>query len=579
MKILSFFCRITLILPILMSGSLIWAQNTNWAFHAPGIGGNSPTSPLVENCVDRDLQGNIIVASTTVDSIQFGPFAFAGFQPFPPNPLFTENAYFSKLNFSGGVYWVSKIEASVLSRIYDLKVDQAGNIFVIGNVIGDATFDTVTVLDAEELFLAKYGTDGHLKWVTLTESPPTTTQRPQGRALAIGEDGNVYISGFMSKLSNFQNIQLDVGSESHFFMAKYSTDGIVQWARGYGLTSPIAQKIGADLDGDNNIYLTGTTVGVSAFDTITVDANGMGTFFLARFNDDGNIAWIDLIKNNDVNSSRLVLNRQFNQIYVTGYFSFETVSFGNFTLTAPVYPGRTFFLAKYDADKNILWAKANGGDVKVVRGKSIDISPDGSVFISGDYGDASQTGVGVVFGEGTNAVTLKKKGTYDGFMVKYKSDGTVDWGKAFSGPENDDAKAVCAYSNEIGVVTGIMVDSIYIGDTAFFSKPVDYAGNFYLASCDGSSAPSWIFDSHAENAGFQLFPNPASGHVSVVLDDWNPGEVIVNIFNANGQLVNNTTASTGRIQLDISTLPSGLYFVYLMDDNAKPLGSRKLLVK
>jgi len=579
MKSLVLISKIMLFCIFIFSETVI--AQTNWAFHAPGIAGVSPTSPLVFNCIDRDPAGNIIVSSTTVDSIQFGPFGIAGFQPIPPDPIYTENAYFAKMNASGGVQWVNMISASVVSRIYDMKTDASGNIYVLGNVRGSATFDTISVAETYEMFLAKYNTNGQIEWLRLTSTPPTTDFPPQGRALSIGNEGKVYLSGLITEVNNFQGIEIDAGSETGYFIARYTEDGTPEWVRNYGIAYPypLHEYIGLDLDANSNIYLSSSTVGVAVFDTIQVNATEGEAFFLAKFNDEGDIAWIDVIYYKFVRASRLVVDRQLNHIYVTGFFNQDEVQFGDIMLNLAVNPGTSMYLAKYDANKQVLWAQANYGDVRLTRTKSIDISPDGSVFVSGDYGVASQTGVGVVFGQGSDAVALKLKGTYDGFMTKFKSDGIVDWATPFSGPENDDAKAVCAYSNEIGVVSGILVDSIYIGDTAFFSQPIYYAGNFFLASCDGTWSPSWIVNPEVEEARFQLFPNPTSQQASVAFDDVISNSITVNIYDINGRLVEMQEINSIANHLTISGLQPGIYMVFMQDEKGYPLGSRKLVVR
>lgn len=579
MKSLSLFTSMTLTLVIFLSGSFMWAQNTNWAFHAPGIDGNAPTSPLVYNCVDRDVSGNIIVSSTTVDSIQFGPFAIAGYQPLPPNPIYTENAYFAKMSTNGEVLWVNMIDASVYSRIYDLKTDISGNIYVLGNFIGNATFDTISVTDTDEMFLAKYTPGGDIEWLVITVTPPTTTFSPRGKALSIGNDGNVYLSGWATEISNFSGIELDIGPTSNYFIARYTDDGAIDWVRGYGNTYPLNEDIGLDLDSDNNIYMSSSTVDVSVFDTIVVEATQGEAYFLAKFNDDGDIAWMDVIYYQSIKSTQLAVDKQLNQIYVTGFISQDGVQFGDITLNLAFVPGKTMFVTKYSASKQVLWAVPNFGDVQMVKGKSLDVSPDGSVFICGSYGETSQAGTGVVFGEGADAVTLKKRGTYDGFMVKYKNTGDVDWAIPFAGPEHDDAKAVCAYSNDVGVVTGILVDSIYIVDTIFVSKPVEYAGNFYLASCDGTYSPSWIFGQIAEETHINVFPNPASDHIIFECENKEVNNPTISIFSITGQLKFRKLLENPGEKINIADLKTGLYLAHFTDENETLIGTAKFIVK
>jgi hypothetical protein len=51
---------------------------------------------------------------------------------------------------------------------------------------------------------------------------------------------------------------------------------------------------------------------------------------------------------------------QSGSIYMTGYFNSEVISFGSTTLTSPDFTNEVF-LAKFDENGNVIWAKKAGG--------------------------------------------------------------------------------------------------------------------------------------------------------------------------------------------------------------------------
>ena len=92
--------------------------------------------------------------------------------------------------------------------------------------------------------------------------------------------------------------------------------------------------------------------------------------------------------------------------YVTGYFSGSSISFGSITLSNA---GKAnVFVAKYDQDGNVLWAKGVGGP-SYDFGGGIAVDKEGNANVTGNFSSSS-----ISFG----STTLSTAGGADVFVAK-----------------------------------------------------------------------------------------------------------------------------------------------------------------
>jgi len=72
-----------------------------------------------------------------------------------------------------------------------------------------------------------------------------------------------------------------------------------------------------------------------------------------------------------------------------------------------------------------------------------------------------------------------------------------------------------------------------------------------------------------ESPNFQvkLFPNPTDGKVNIHLEEGLEENIKIQVFNANGNLVQNLEGVSKTSILDIANFPSGLYFVKVIQAN------------
>jgi hypothetical protein len=104
-------------------------------------------------------------------------------------------------------------------------------------------------------------------------------------------------------------------------------------------------------------------------------------------------------------------------VYVTGWFD-GTNDFGGVTLTNNSGGGQDIFVAKYDSDGALLWARRAGGiTARWDAGRGVGADTNGNVYVTGGfYGTADF---------GTLNHTASQNGSF--FLAKYNNAGAVQW--------------------------------------------------------------------------------------------------------------------------------------------------------
>lgn len=112
-------------------------------------------------------------------------------------------------------------------------------------------------------------------------------------------------------------------------------------------------------------------------------------------------------------------------VYITGTFSSSTIKFGDIILNkVSASSGTDVFIAKFDKNGNVLWAK-NTSILKYVQGSSIAIATDANsnVFITGAFDVAAANF------NGTILTHTSVGSSSDIFIVKYDAQGNLLWAK------------------------------------------------------------------------------------------------------------------------------------------------------
>jgi beta-propeller repeat-containing protein len=327
--------------------------------------------------VASDLLGNVFVAGNTDPSLNGGPAT-------------GNTAYLRKYNSTGTPIWTQLAgPLEVNSFSVAVAADAVGNSYAAGETDSSIGGPNAGLTD---YFLRKYDSTGASVWTQQGGSLSYDVPKDA----AVDTLGNLYLVGYTGyELAGPGSWQ----GAYDAFLVKYDPLGNKLWSRQFG-SPDIDIARGVALDGLGNVYIAGDTDGSLAapFGGGSLDA------FVAKYDQNGNAIWKRQINAPSREAARDIAADALGNVYVAG-----------FTDGSPGGPNagaEDIVVYHYDAAGNLTWTRQTGTSEQDI---SFGAATDGlgNVYLSGVTG-------GNLFG--TSA------GAYDAVALKYRSNGTLDWG-------------------------------------------------------------------------------------------------------------------------------------------------------
>lgn len=334
--------------------------------------------------------------------------------------------------------------------------DASGNVYVSGSYSGDdITFGNITLTSgvgaSSCLFLVKYDSDGNVLWAKTSEGNGNISVH----GMDLDPNGNIYIAGYFGSLSLiFGSTTLVTSGSDDPFLVKYDPNGNVLWAKSAtGLSGGVEKFHSVACDADGNAFVTGSYGSDElTFDGITiVNPFGIGlNTFLAKYDADGNVLWANDYGSNSTDWGRDLAVDNDGNVYMCGEYEGDGIYFDAITLINET--GGNTFLAKFDNDGNAIWA--HKGEAGYAIAMSLTVDDDGNAYVTGSF--AYET---IDF----DGVTLSNAGelTYSEFyLVKYGSDGAVAWAVSASGSVQEEGRGIAIDSNGNICIAGFYISQI-----------------------------------------------------------------------------------------------------------------------
>lgn len=518
---------------LLLAYSLIKGQNWNWAKSGNG------TNVDEGNSVTVDLSGNVIITGYfSSPTITFGTYTLT-------NSGSGKDIYVIKYDANGNIMWAKSVGGSGSDEGRFVNSDLTGNILLTGKFSSpNITFGTTTLtsLGSDDIFLAKFDTNGNTIWARSAGGTNTEV----GESVDTDYNGNIFLTGhFTSAPIAFGTTTL---SNSNFnnslFIAKYDSNGIFQWVKeGGGPSSNYALSVSSDNSG--NAIITGLFTGTfMTLDTYTITNPGAaGAILIAKFDTNGNLIWSRNTNSPSYDQGFAVDTDINGNIYVTGHFQSASITFGAFTLTNANPGNDSFFLVKYDPNGNALWAKTSG--VGVNEGLAICTFSSG-VIVTGNY-----WGVPIVFGSFTLSLPSTLSDPF--FIVQYDFNGNVICADELSSG-GADLTGVCADKYGNSYICGDYNNNPFvIGTTSLNLMGTEdvFTAKFNCLTTEVSSFAK-------ENEIVKILPNPNNGYFKIQLEKEIMNGKLV-LFNILGQNIHQENIFSGENYITINNLNQGLY--------------------
>lgn len=374
--------------------------------------------------------------------------------------------------------WSNGPGASGGSYVYDMKIDEFGNKYIVGSFNGTVDFDpgpgTYNLSGNGGVFFAKYNSSDNLLFAK-SFSSVGSFGGGNGKSIVFDASKNIYICG------SYQNsIDADPGPGVatltmtccgwEGFVAKYDPNGNYLFAFKLGGNAN-DEVFSIELDKSNGLYVSGYFETTVDFDpgpsTFNLTSSGSDDIFFAKYDLNGNFKFAKKI--GSTNSEKvfdLAIDKR-NNICITGTINTTSIDFdpgvGTQTISSP-YSNQDVFFAKYDSLGNYIFAKSIGSNGIFDNCRSIATDPSCNVYITGSY-----SGISNDFDPGPGIVTLPSVfGSQEVFIAKYDSLGNIKY-----------AKGIYGTSDEYGL--SIITDSL---------ENVHIAGVYYMNGADYDPGPS-----------------------------------------------------------------------------------------
>lgn len=278
---------------------------------------------------------------------------------------------------------------------------------------------------------------------------------------AIQDDGVIVVNGQLSNGTTFGEGELTqaIVNTSGFqaYVATYMPDG--GFVRVRSTTSSGGSGITIN-PADNSAWSTGqftgtATFGIGGMTQTMITSGGSADIYLSRQDVDGELTFarpaggpgfqdgfgVDVLP--DGTSVQIGVMDQA-----------ATFGIGNVTLTLTALSTRNICLVKNNPDGTPAWGKGINTTV-FDSGMDAVLLPDGDVLTCSNFENSLVFGEGEI-GEMTLESTDNSSGfaSDDAFLVRYNSDGSLDWAIREGGPGDDRAVAIAVLPGDDGLVVG-----------------------------------------------------------------------------------------------------------------------------
>jgi len=541
-------------------GHILWARGSQEA-------DCWPVSMVTDN------GGNVYVFGTT-----FGYYLNCSFDTFNlPNPATYNMYYLVKYSPTGDVLWAKNVVGiSGLSEIVgSMGIDDNNNVYVTGYfdfpsvTIGRTTLTNSDPAGSYDVFVAKYNSAGDPIWAKnfgglLNESPTAMTVTPRG---------NIYITGtyYSRSMTIGSAILTDtLGSPAILlpmtFFVKMDSNGNFKWAQTLNRSVAINSLTN---DGLENVYMAGSMDSGLIIGPDTLTDAGRSDLFIAKYDSSGNFTWANSAGGSGIDYGYSITIDNCRDLWVAGSSSSPFMLFNGHIFEPPT-GGDPIFVSEYNDSGVYITSTglSSGGDDYA----GVVADNRGNFYIGGDFISSITVGPDAL---------SSGSATEELLIAKYKYDTTVCPSMFLDTVYNRSDTTICGLSDTTYITltpqTGIdylwedgTTASTYIAGTSgiywvsFLSGYTFIVDTFYVTFARTSPpCPSPIVTGVnkilAGSADLSVYPNPASASLTVLSANQTINEVT--ITNLVGQTIYSQNYNAPHVQVDVSHLPPGLYFV------------------
>ncbi len=404
-----------------------FAQNLQWGFGQAGQGTQFARGLLVRN--GRLYQVGVFENSFDADP---GPSSFV------LNSAGGQDVYLAVYDTDGNFIYANSFGSSGNeSGMPGIALDPFGNIYLTFEYVGTLDIDpgpgivTHTSSSATDCILAKFDSTGNYTWSFSLDALVAETSNG-----IVADSNALYLTGAFVGSVDFDpsaSNTLLTASATGLYVAKYSLNGVLDWAFSIDNQHPTGTGNNVRLDSSGNLLVAGYFGGNNIdFDpgpsqALMSPSSNVFDFFLAKYTSDGQFIWAHHT-GGVLDNVTYGLELDGDEIVVGGYIQGTNVDLdpGPATLLYDCKGNADSYLARFASTGALLWAKAFG-EKQYEDVLDMAIAPDGDIVVVGGFG--SDTTV-IDPGDTLFSPTLDNS-TFDGYIAEFDRNGNYKWSMVY----------------------------------------------------------------------------------------------------------------------------------------------------
>ena len=442
-------------------GMVIKYNSNGEAEWAKRIGGTY--TDYVTGATETSDGGNIVTVLTFSMSIDLGNGI-----TFSRGSNASSDGIMIKYNSENEIEWAKMIKGTSGSTEISSVVETSEEGYIVAGYFGGSmnlgNGVRLTSNGSSDGFIIKYNVSGEAKW-----------------AKSIGGGSNDYITALKETQNggyiiggSFSSTNMEIENELNL-ITKGTFDGMVIKFDKVEIPEPIviqAEEIaGTDSDYINAVvatndggYIVGGqfySSGISLENGIRLINNGSSDGMIIKYNSSREVEWAQRIGGMAYDNISVVAVTSDGGYIVGGYFESSNIELGNGVSLSNIN-SEDGMIIKYNSNGDVEWAQGIGGtDNEEIN--SVAVTSDGGYIVAGDFISESV--------DLENGISLTNNGSTDGMIIKYSSNGEIEWAQEIGGQNSDFINSIAETS-----------DGGYIAGGNFWSKGIDLGNGESLSS-------------------------------------------------------------------------------------------------
>ncbi|MEZ4721876.1 MAG: SBBP repeat-containing protein [Flavobacteriales bacterium] len=433
-----------------------FAQDAAYNWVSPITGSGSAI--IQSTSLGVDLGGATLTTGYFLGSADFDPGAGSA----TLNAASSFQGYIQKLNAFGGFVWAKQIGGTGQTRGQGLDVGTGNNVYSIGFFQGTVDLDpnagTVNKVSngGNDIYVSKLSSSGNYTWGIGIGG----TGADFGRAIAVDEDNNVYVTGSFQNTVDFDpgagTVNLVSAGNADIFIAKFSSSGSFVWAKRIGSTG---NDFGLSIDARNGqVLVAGTYQNTVDFDpgagTANLTSAGGSDAFVLKLDTSGTFTWVKAVGGTSDDFGNSVVINDLGDVFLGGDFQGTAdLNPSATTLNIASLGDRDVFILKLNSSGTFQWVKTAGGSGE---DRAINIAVDTSeyVYIGGHFSNT------VDFDPSAGMLSLNSLGATDSYIWKLTSAGDLVYAKQMGSAGSEGGYDIAIDESGFVYSTGIYQNTV-----------------------------------------------------------------------------------------------------------------------